>query len=73
MMGSLLERPLIHRDFQAKYPVLLSMYSRELDQGKVIFNQQISHNRSPQVHTCIHNLHIHIKLYALHTVGSVHQ
>lgn len=58
MMGSLLERPLVHRDFQAKYPVLLSMYSRELDQGKVIFNQQISHNRSPQVR--IPKLHIHM-------------
>lgn len=50
MMGSLLERPLVHRDFQTKYPVLLSMYDRELDQTKVIFNQQISQNRSPQVH-----------------------
>lgn len=41
MMGSLLERPLIHRDFQYKYPILLEAYSQELDQAKVIYDQQM--------------------------------
>lgn len=49
MMGQLIERPLVHRDFQAKYPILLSMYSKELDQSKAIFNQQVTLSRSQQV------------------------
>ena len=49
MMGVLIERPLVHRDFQAKYPLLLTMYDRELDQSKVIFNQQVALARSEQV------------------------
>ena len=57
MMGVLIERPLVHRDFQAKYPLLLSMYSQELDQSKAIFNQQVALNRSQQVtHTHTHFL-----------------
>ena len=57
MMGLLIERPLVHRDFQVKYPLLLSMYSQELDQSKAIFNQQVSFNRSQQVR--ILNPHTH--------------
>jgi dynein heavy chain len=49
MMGLLIERPLVHRDFQAKYPLLLSMYNQELDHSKAIFNQQLALNRSQQV------------------------
>ena len=49
MMGLLIERPLVHRDFQAKYPLLLSMYSKELNESKVIFNQQVTRGRSQQV------------------------
>ena len=41
MMGPLLERPLIQRDFHFKYPIVLSMYSEELDQAKVIFDRQM--------------------------------
>ena len=54
MMGLLIERPLVHRDFQAKYPVLLSMYSQELDLSKAIFNQQVALNRAQQVHSTPH-------------------
>ena len=39
--GSLLERPLIHADFEHKYPILLKMFERELDQAKVIFDVQM--------------------------------
>ena len=46
MMGPLLERPLIHRDFQFKYPILLAMYNEELDQAKVIFDWQMVAARS---------------------------
>ena len=46
MMGPLLERPLIHRDFQFKYPILLAMYNQELDQAKVIFDRQMVAARS---------------------------
>ena len=47
MMGPLLERPLIHRDFQYKYPILLAMYNDELDQVKEIYDQQMLAARSP--------------------------
>ena len=50
MMGVLLERPLVHRDFQAKYPLLLAMFDQELNQSKVIFNQQLARAKSLQVH-----------------------
>ena len=47
MMGSLIERPLIQKDFRFKYPILLSMVNKELDQAKVIFDQQIKMMHSP--------------------------
>ena len=47
MMGPLLERPLIHRDFQYKYPILLEAYTHELDQAKVIYDKQMVAARSP--------------------------
>ena len=47
MMGSLLERPLIHNDFQYKYPILLSMYDRELDGAKAIFDKQLALAQTP--------------------------
>lgn len=46
MMGPLLERPIIQKDFQYKYPILLSMYSEELDQAKVIFDRQMERMQS---------------------------
>ena len=48
MMGPLIERPLIHRDFQSRYPTLLSMYDQELDQSKTIFNQQVAKAHTPK-------------------------
>ncbi|XP_058960986.2 dynein beta chain, ciliary-like [Pocillopora verrucosa] len=39
--GSLLDRPLIHSDFEYKYPILLKMYEEELDEAKIIFDQQM--------------------------------
>ena len=41
MMGPLLERPIIQKDFRYKYPIMLDMYSEELDQAKVIFDRQM--------------------------------
>lgn len=46
-MGSLLERPLIHKDFQYKYPVLVSMYSEELDEAKKIYDYQLALRHTP--------------------------
>lgn len=48
MMGPLLERPLIHRDFQYKYPILLAMYNQELDQVKMVYDRQMVAARSPR-------------------------
>ena len=48
MLGTLLERPLISRDFQHKYPKLISMYNAELDEAKVIFDRQLLSIQSPE-------------------------
>ena len=70
-MGLLIERPLVHRDFQAKYPLLLSMYSKELDDSKLIFNQQVALARSQQVITprC---LCLRVVIVIVSCVGSVY-
>ena len=47
MFGPLLERPVIHRDFQHKYPVLLSMFDDELNAAKQIFDTQKALAESP--------------------------
>ncbi len=47
MMGSLLERPIIQRDFRFKYPVLLTEYNKELDQAKMIFDSQMERVQGP--------------------------
>ena len=47
MMGPLIERPLIHCDFQYKYPVLIAMYSQELDEAKLIFDKQLALAQTP--------------------------
>jgi dynein heavy chain len=47
MMGPLLERPLVQQDFRSKYPILLSMYSEELDAAKVIYDKQMKALQSP--------------------------
>ena len=46
MMGPLIERPLIQKDFCLKYPILLSMYDKELDDAKVIFDSQMERIQS---------------------------
>ena len=48
MLGTLLERPLISRDFQNKYPKLISMYNLELDEAKLIFDRQLLLTQSPE-------------------------
>lgn len=40
-MGSLLERPLIKKDFEEKYPILVTMMNSELDVAKEIYDQQM--------------------------------
>ena len=47
MMGPLLERPMIHKDFQCKYPILLAMFDQELDDAKKIFDHQMKQAQSP--------------------------
>ena len=47
MMGPLLERPIIHEDFKHKYSILLSMYNQELEQAKIIFDDQMKAAQSP--------------------------
>jgi dynein heavy chain len=47
MMGPLLHRPMIEQEFCSKYPVLLSMYSDELDRAKVIYDRQMEALQSP--------------------------
>ena len=47
MMGSLIERPLVHQDFQHKYPILLAMFDQELDNAKLIFDQQVALAQTP--------------------------
>ncbi len=47
MIGPLIERPLIQKDFRYKYPVLLSMFNRDLDQAKMIFDRQMELMQEP--------------------------
>ncbi|MBN3279379.1 DYH9 protein, partial [Polyodon spathula] len=41
MFGSLLERPLIAADAHNKYPRLVSMFDKELDGCKILYNQHV--------------------------------
>ena len=36
-----MDRPLIHADFEYKYPIMLKMYEEELDEAKIIFDTQM--------------------------------
>ena len=47
MMGSLIDRPLIHKDFQRNYSSLVHMYNKELDCAKMIFDQQLDKAQTP--------------------------
>ena len=41
-MGSLLDRPLIKKDFEEKYPTLVAMMNEELDISKEIYDKQMA-------------------------------
>ncbi|CAK8676513.1 unnamed protein product [Clavelina lepadiformis] len=41
MFGVLLDRPLIREDMWPKYPVLLELFHKELDEAKIIFDRQM--------------------------------
>ena len=41
MFGSLLERPLVATDAVARYPVLVSLFDKELDCCKRLYNKHI--------------------------------
>lgn len=43
IFGSLLERPIIARDFAKGYPVILEQIEREMDDAKQIFDQQMDY------------------------------
>lgn len=47
--GSILDRALIHSDFEHKYPVLLSMFESDLDSVKVIYDQQLSYESNEEI------------------------
>ncbi|KAK3091630.1 hypothetical protein FSP39_021358 [Pinctada imbricata] len=42
IMGSLLERPLIKKDFDSKYPMIIDLMLDEMDQAKEIYDLQMS-------------------------------
>ena len=48
MMGSLLERPVVQSIFQYNYPILVSICSKELDEAKLIFDQQLARTKTPR-------------------------
>lgn len=47
MMGTLLDRPVIHHFFQHNYFVLVEMCSNELDDAKVLFDKQLARAKTP--------------------------
>ena len=47
MMGSLLDRPVIHHFFQHNYYTLIEMCSEELDDAKVLYDQQLARAKTP--------------------------
>jgi len=42
IMGSLLDRPLIKKDFEEKYPILVEKMNQELDTAKAIYDAQVA-------------------------------
>ena len=48
MMGSLLDRPVIHKFFQHNYLVLVNMCNGELDDAKIIYDKQLARAKTPQ-------------------------
>ena len=45
-MGSLLDRPLIQKDFDNKYPVVVHMMNILLDEVKIMYDDQIAKKES---------------------------
>ena len=43
IFGSLLERPIIHHDFEKNYVVILEYVEREMDEAKQIFDEQMAY------------------------------
>ena len=41
-MGSLLEREMIKKDFEPKYPVIVDMMNKELDNTKAMYDAQVA-------------------------------
>ena len=41
IMGSLLERPAIAKDFEAKYPQIVTLMGCELDEAKALYDRQV--------------------------------
>jgi dynein heavy chain len=41
IFGSLLDRPIIHNDFEHNYPIVLEQIEREMDDAKQIFDLQM--------------------------------
>ena len=48
MVGSLIERPIIHSDFRHKYPILVQWCGQELDEAKYIYDRQLALMNTPQ-------------------------
>jgi dynein heavy chain len=42
IFGSLLDRPIIHNDFENNYPIVLEQIEREMDDAKQIFDLQMN-------------------------------
>ncbi len=47
MVGTLLERPAIDKNFQGKYAVLIGMCNKELDEVKRLFDLQMARAKTP--------------------------
>ncbi|PVD38438.1 hypothetical protein C0Q70_01053 [Pomacea canaliculata] len=54
MMSGLLKRPLIAKDFECKYPILMNMLNEELDTSKLIVEKQLASIRNKQERPFIH-------------------
>ena len=48
MMGSLLERPIVHGIFKHNYPILVQICNENLDDAKIIFDQQLARGKTDQ-------------------------
>ena len=43
IFGPLLERSIIHHDFEKNYSVIIEQVERDMDEAKQIFDQQMAH------------------------------